>query len=37
MKIDPRAGQQAAACDLVDVPKLVTAYFENRPDPATPE
>jgi phosphoglucomutase len=37
MKIDPRAGQQAAACDLVDVPKLVTAYFENRPDPAIPE
>jgi len=37
MKINLRAGQQAIAGDLVDVPKLVTAYFENRPDPTVPE
>jgi phosphoglucomutase len=37
MKINLRAGQQAAACDLVNVPNLITAYFENRPDPAIPE
>jgi phosphoglucomutase len=29
----PRAGQPAAAADLVDVAKLVTAYFAVRPDP----
>ena len=33
MKIDPRAGQPAQASDLVDVPKLIAAYFEERPDP----
>ncbi len=37
MKINPRAGQLANASDLVDVPKLVTAYYEDRPDPHTPE
>ena len=37
MKIDPRAGQLAAASDLVDVPKLVAAYYEERPDPQIPE
>lgn len=37
MKINLRAGQQAIAGNLVDVPKLVTAYFENRPDPTVPE
>ena len=31
---DPRAGQPAAAEDLVDVAKLVTAYFTERPDPS---
>jgi phosphoglucomutase len=36
-KIHPRAGQLANAADLVDVPKLITAYYENRPDPHTPE
>ena len=36
-KIHPRAGQLANATDLVDVPKLITAYYENRPDPHTPE
>ena len=33
MKIDPRAGQPAIASDLVDVPKLITAYYEDHPDP----
>jgi phosphoglucomutase len=32
----PRAGQPAAAEDLVDVPKLVTAYYALHPDPAQP-
>jgi phosphoglucomutase len=32
MKIDPRAGQPAIASDLVDVPKLITAYHEAYPD-----
>src|ERR1700756_199357 len=32
--INPRAGQLANASDLVDVPKLITAYFELRPDPS---
>ena len=36
MKIDVRAGQLAAASDLVDVPKLLTAYYEDRPDPHIP-
>src|ERR1700761_129964 len=30
---DPRAGQPAAAEDLVDVAKLVTAYYTVHPDP----
>jgi phosphoglucomutase len=29
----PRAGQPAAREDLVDVPKLITAYFAIHPDP----
>jgi phosphoglucomutase len=33
MKIDPRAGQLASPSDLVDVPKLIAAYYEQRPDP----
>jgi len=37
MKIDPRAGQPANASDLVDVPKLIAAYYEERPDPKIPE
>ena len=36
-KIDPRAGQLANASELVDVPKLITAYFADRPDPRVPE
>ena len=33
MKIDPRAGQLAIPSDLVDVPKLIATYYEDRPDP----
>jgi phosphoglucomutase len=32
----PRAGQPAEPSDLVDVAKLVTAYYELHPDPAEP-
>jgi phosphoglucomutase len=34
--VDPRAGQPAAAEDLVDVAKLVTAYYSVHPDPGEP-
>ncbi len=34
--MDERAGQPATAADLVDVPRLVTAYFSDHPDPAEP-
>src|SRR6202161_3751111 len=33
---DPRAGQPAAPSDLVDVAKLVTAYYAVHPDPGEP-
>jgi phosphoglucomutase len=33
---DPRAGQPAAPGDLVNVAKLVTAYYTVHPDPADP-
>lgn len=33
-RIDPRAGQPAALSDLVDVSRLVTAYYTGRPDPS---
>jgi len=33
MNIDSRAGQMAIASDLVDVPKLIAAYYEDHPDP----
>ncbi|MEU5550430.1 phosphoglucomutase (alpha-D-glucose-1,6-bisphosphate-dependent) [Micromonospora sp. NPDC047793] len=32
----PRAGQPAQPADLVDVPRLVTAYYAEHPDPADP-
>jgi phosphoglucomutase len=32
----PRAGQPAAPDDLVDIPKLVTAYYTLHPDPGEP-
>jgi phosphoglucomutase len=35
--INPRAGQTAIASELVDIPKLITAYFTERPDPHVPE
>ncbi len=34
--VDARAGQPAAAEDLVDVAKLVTAYYAVHPDPEDP-
>jgi phosphoglucomutase len=37
MKIDPRAGQLARVTDLVDVPKLIAAYYEERPHPDVAE
>jgi phosphoglucomutase len=36
-KINPRAGQLAATTDLVDVDKLIAAYFTEQPDPRVPE
>ncbi len=33
-RIDPLAGQPAPAVRLVDVPRLITAYYTGRPDPA---
>ena len=35
MKADSRAGQLAAASDLVDVTKLLAAYYDRRPDART--
>ncbi|MFI7282973.1 phosphoglucomutase (alpha-D-glucose-1,6-bisphosphate-dependent) [Micromonospora chersina] len=32
----PRAGQPAEPADLVDVPRLVTAYYAGHPDPGDP-
>jgi phosphoglucomutase len=37
MKIDPLAGTVPDASRLVNVPKLVTAYYAQRPDPGVPE
>jgi phosphoglucomutase len=36
MKDDPRAGKPAEPSMLVDVPKLITAYYTEVPDPAVP-
>ncbi len=36
MKIRPRAGKPAPAASLVNVPKLVTAYYTGVPDPKVP-
>jgi phosphoglucomutase len=36
MAISPRAGEPAQASNLVNVPRLVTAYFADRPDPQVP-
>ncbi|HVA95041.1 MAG TPA: phosphoglucomutase (alpha-D-glucose-1,6-bisphosphate-dependent) [Candidatus Dormibacteraeota bacterium] len=37
MNISPYAGKPAEASMLLDVPRLVTAYFTERPDPSVPE
>jgi phosphoglucomutase len=37
MAISPNAGQPAQASNLVNVPRLITAYFEDRPDPGMAE
>jgi phosphoglucomutase len=36
MKISPRAGKPAEDAILVNVPRLVTAYYTDRPDPSVP-
>src|SRR6266481_5286539 len=35
-KVSPLAGKPAAPAMLVDVPRLVTAYYTEKPDPAVP-
>jgi phosphoglucomutase len=37
MKVSPRAGKPAEASMLVNVPRLVTAYYTEEPDPSVPE
>ena len=37
MKISPCAGKPAEASMLVNVPRLVTAYYTEAPDPSVPE
>lgn len=37
MKVSPLAGKPAQMSMLVDVPRLVTAYYTERPDPSEPE
>ena len=37
MKISPLAGKPADASMLVDVPRLITAYYTETPDPSVPE
>jgi len=37
MQISPLAGKIPEASALVDVPKLITAYYVERPDPGIPE
>jgi phosphoglucomutase len=36
MSVHPRAGQPADPGDLVDVPRLITAYYAEHPDPGVP-
>ncbi|MDB4917804.1 MAG: phosphoglucomutase, alpha-D-glucose phosphate-specific [Gemmatimonadetes bacterium] len=33
MKVNPRAGQQPRQSDLANIPRLVSAYFSERPNP----
>ena len=37
MKVSPFAGKLAEASMLVNVPKLITAYYTEVPDPSVPE
>ena len=37
MKISPLAGKPAQASMLVNVPRLVTAYYTEVPDPSVPD
>jgi phosphoglucomutase len=37
MRLDPRAGKPATPSMLVDVPRLMTAYYTDRPDVSVPE
>jgi phosphoglucomutase len=34
LKVNPLAGHAAPAASLVDIPRLITAYYSERPDPA---
>ena len=36
MKISPLAGKPADPASLVNLPKLVTAYYAETPDPSIP-
>jgi len=35
-KVHPRAGKPAEPSDLVNIPRLITAYYTGRPDPSLP-
>lgn len=37
MMVSPLAGKPAETSKLVNVPKLITAYYTDRPDPSVPE
>jgi len=37
MALDPKAGKPAPASMLVNVPRLITAYYTGHPDPLDPE
>ena len=36
MEVNPLAGTAPAASNLVNVPKLITSYYVEQPDPAVP-
>lgn len=37
MRVDPRAGTLAEPAMLANIPRLMTAYYTTRPDPARRE
>jgi len=37
MRVHPQAGKLAVPSMLVNIPRLVTAYYSERPDPSVPE